>query len=40
MNKICNVNIENHSVSSKIKNVMFSIFSETDYIENYMSSLI
>jgi len=40
MNKICNVNIENHGVSSKIKNVLFSIFSETDYIENYMSSLI
>lgn len=40
MNKICNVNIENHSVSSKIKNVLFSIFSETDYVENYMSLLI
>jgi hypothetical protein len=39
MNKICNVNIENHGISSKIKNVLFSIFSETDYVENYMSSL-
>ena len=40
MNKICNVNIENHGVSSKIKNVLFSIFSETDYVESYMSYLI